>query len=272
MPCRCPLYHSTTFKSWLQDLPASIFELPSKSPSFRLRHSANEKLFNVYVPHSLDKQWLEEFVLQITVLNDRRIFDRKTKINCIEKLARRKHLVHTGNRSLICCKKNLEKLSQICYKQCRLRIFKRVCERERLYVCVCVHVWVFETECESVCENQGRPQGCHVNIMLQLLWTNSFVEDVTTISNPRSLTSVRIKDCILRVPNKTISLFHKMNHQFTTLLSGCLRTRQTEKQKEKGYIQKSGRTKKGVVCTTSTINQKWIFAIQMEALLASCWR
>jgi len=61
-------------------------------------------------------------------------------------------------------------------------------------------------QCESVCENQGRPQVCHVKIMLELLWTNSFVEDVKTISNPRSLTSVRIKDCILRVPNKTISL------------------------------------------------------------------
>ena len=32
-------------------------------------------------------------------------------------------------------------------------------------------------------------------------------EDVTTISKPQSLTSVRIKDCTLRVPNKTITLF-----------------------------------------------------------------
>ena len=33
------------------------------------------------------------------------------------------------------------------------------------------------------------------------------VEDVTTISKPQSLTSVRIKDCTLRVPNKTTTLF-----------------------------------------------------------------
>ena len=33
------------------------------------------------------------------------------------------------------------------------------------------------------------------------------VEDVTTISKPQSLTSVRMKDCTLRVPNKTTTLF-----------------------------------------------------------------
>ena len=33
------------------------------------------------------------------------------------------------------------------------------------------------------------------------------VEDVTTISKPQSLTLVRIKDCSLRVPNKTTTLF-----------------------------------------------------------------
>jgi len=33
------------------------------------------------------------------------------------------------------------------------------------------------------------------------------VEDVTTTSKPQSLTSVRIKDCTLRVPNKTTTLF-----------------------------------------------------------------
>jgi len=49
-------------------------------------------------------------------------------------------------------------------------------------------------------------------------WTNCFflltcfyllrkVEDVTTISKPQSLTSVRRKDCTLRVPNKTTTLF-----------------------------------------------------------------
>jgi len=33
------------------------------------------------------------------------------------------------------------------------------------------------------------------------------VEDVTTISKPQSLTSVRMKDCTLRVPYKTAALF-----------------------------------------------------------------
>jgi len=33
------------------------------------------------------------------------------------------------------------------------------------------------------------------------------VEDVTTINKPQSLTSVRIKDCTLKVPNKTTTLF-----------------------------------------------------------------
>jgi len=33
------------------------------------------------------------------------------------------------------------------------------------------------------------------------------VEDVTTISKPQSLTSVRIKNCTLRVLNKTTTLF-----------------------------------------------------------------
>ena len=33
------------------------------------------------------------------------------------------------------------------------------------------------------------------------------VEDVTTISKSQSLTSVSIKDCTLRVPNKTTTLF-----------------------------------------------------------------
>ena len=32
-------------------------------------------------------------------------------------------------------------------------------------------------------------------------------EDLTTISKPQSLTSVRITDCTLRVPNKTTALF-----------------------------------------------------------------
>ena len=49
-------------------------------------------------------------------------------------------------------------------------------------------------------------------------WTNYFFlltclfflrkgEDVTTISKPQSLSLVRIKDCTLKVPNKTTTLF-----------------------------------------------------------------
>ena len=36
---------------------------------------------------------------------------------------------------------------------------------------------------------------------------NNKKQDVTTISKPQSLTSVRIKDCTLRVPNKTTTSF-----------------------------------------------------------------
>ena len=69
-----PLFSNTIFKSWIQLFTVSIFELPNKSPPFRLSHFASEKLsrLNVYVLHSLDKQWLPEFVLLITVLNDRK--------------------------------------------------------------------------------------------------------------------------------------------------------------------------------------------------------
>ena len=69
---RYPLYSSTIFKSWIQLFTVSIFDLPNKSPPFRLSHFASEKLLNVYVLHSLDKQWLPESVLLITVLNDRK--------------------------------------------------------------------------------------------------------------------------------------------------------------------------------------------------------
>ena len=56
----------------MQLLAVSIFALPNKSPPFRLSHFASEKWFNVYVLHFLDKQWLPEFVLLISVLNDRK--------------------------------------------------------------------------------------------------------------------------------------------------------------------------------------------------------
>jgi len=76
---RCPLYSSTIFKSWIQLLPVSIFALLNKSPPFRLSHFASEKLLNVYVLHFLDKHWIPEFVLLITLLNDRgkRCFSRR---------------------------------------------------------------------------------------------------------------------------------------------------------------------------------------------------
>jgi len=69
---RCPLYSSTICKSWIQLFGVSILALPNKSPPFRLSHFASEKLLNVYVLQFLDKQWLPEFVLLITVLNDRK--------------------------------------------------------------------------------------------------------------------------------------------------------------------------------------------------------
>ena len=58
----------------------------------------------------------------------------------------------------------------------------------------------------------------YTGVRTLMIWTNclfsfnmSFllrkVEDVTTISKSQSLTSVSIKDCTLRVPNETITLF-----------------------------------------------------------------
>jgi len=84
---RCPLYSSTICKCWIQLFAVSIFALPNNSPPFRLSHFASEKLLNVYVLLLFDKKWLPEFVLLITVLNDRkkrcvsqRIFIGKQKI------------------------------------------------------------------------------------------------------------------------------------------------------------------------------------------------
>ena len=54
------------------------------------------------------KQWFNDFVLQMTVLNDREFSIAKQKSNSIQELARRKHLVYTGNRNLICWKKCLK--------------------------------------------------------------------------------------------------------------------------------------------------------------------
>ena len=58
----------------------------------------------------------------------------------------------------------------------------------------------------------------YAGLRVSMIWANclfffytSFllrkVADVTTISKPQSLTSVRVKDCTLRVPNKTTRLF-----------------------------------------------------------------
>jgi len=69
---RCPLYSRTICKSWIQLFAVSILALPNNSPAFRLSHFASEKLLNVCVLHFLDKQWLPEFVLLITVLNNRK--------------------------------------------------------------------------------------------------------------------------------------------------------------------------------------------------------
>ena len=42
-------------------------------------------------------------------------------------------------------------------------------------------------------------------------------KDVTTISKPQSLTSVRTKDCTLRVPNKTSTLYFFMSNNESNL-------------------------------------------------------
>ena len=57
----------------------------------------------------------------------------------------------------------------------------------------------------------------HAVLRVLMIWANCFsfnmsflfrkVEDVMTISKSQSLTLVSIKDCTLRVPNKTTTLF-----------------------------------------------------------------
>ena len=71
----------------------------------------------------------------------------------------------------------------------------------RPYRCPCTFVYIYAV------------------LRVLMIWANCFflafyvsflfrkVEDVTTISKSQSLTSVSIKDCTLRVPNKTTTLF-----------------------------------------------------------------
>jgi len=60
----------------------------------------------------------------------------------------------------------------------------------------------------------------YAGLRVVMIWTNCFfsfnksfllrkVEDVATISKPQSLTSVRLTDCNLRVPNKTTEALHQ---------------------------------------------------------------
>jgi len=78
---RCSLYSTTIFKRRIQLLTVSILALPNKSPPFRLSHFASEKLLNVHVLHFLDKQWLPEFVLLITVLNNQWTVSSRIRTN-----------------------------------------------------------------------------------------------------------------------------------------------------------------------------------------------
>jgi len=83
---RCFLYRSTIFKSWLQLLSASIFgaskQVPLISTSSQRQQKAVKRICSAY----LDKQWLEEFVLQTNVLNDREFSIAKQKSNSIQEL------------------------------------------------------------------------------------------------------------------------------------------------------------------------------------------
>ena len=127
MPCEGVSYILVQF--WRLDYKICLHRFLSfqTSPPYFDFVTAPTKI--IFVPHSLDKQWLEEFVidwccfyyflrnclvallealfarlLQITVLNDRRISIAKQKSDsrATQELDRQYHLVHTGNRSLIC--------------------------------------------------------------------------------------------------------------------------------------------------------------------------
>jgi len=104
-----------------------------------------------------------------------------------------------------------------------------------LPACVCVgglEVGVFQLVhvsaccwCRRLCFGRGGDRGfvMYISLFLRVLgwwvWVCLYmrvhthkilgrkVEDVTTISKSQSLTSVSIKDCTLRVPNKTTTLF-----------------------------------------------------------------
>jgi len=114
-----------------------------------------------------------------------------------------------------------------------------------VYVCIRTHTHTHCTggvlccELRSRDETPGEPEesrstkaqytcrsfGCTKYICLYICWAAGFdswltaffsfnmsfllrkLEDVTTISAPQSITSVRIQDCTLRVPNKTTTSF-----------------------------------------------------------------
>ena len=77
------------------------------------------------------------------------------------------------------------------------------------YIRICVqstHVYIFAKRWDEILDYLL----FSFNMSLSLLRK---VEDVATISKPQSLTSVRMKDCTLRVPNKTTKLFFLSNNQ-----------------------------------------------------------
>jgi len=97
-----------------------------------------------------------------------------------------------------------------------------------VHVCMYMHVYMYVYAYLCIgCESQQLCFGVLCGVMdahvcscayvcvcitAFFLLTSSFilrkVEDVTTISNPQSLTSARIKKCTLRVPNKTFGEFN----------------------------------------------------------------
>ena len=70
------------------------------------------------------------------------------------------------------------------------------------YIRICVqstHVYIYAKRRDEILD--------YLLFSFNMSFLLKKVEDVKTISKPQSLTSVRIKDCTLRVPNKTTTLF-----------------------------------------------------------------
>jgi len=70
------------------------------------------------------------------------------------------------------------------------------------YIRICVqstHVYIYAKKWDEILDS--------VLFSFNMSFFLRKVQDTTTVSKPQSFTSVRIKDCTLRVPNKSITLF-----------------------------------------------------------------